>query len=289
MTEFPDRLPELQAIFNSSCLSFAVWPTLPRERRSFPVLIQRGEARDPRLDRRLAFILAGVAGSLNAAAYHAVGFFAGNMTGNVSTLSSLIALGQWGHGLFYLAVVATFIAGSALSSLAIETGLRLKIATIYAHVVLVEAGLLAVLGVSAPLLAAAERIACLILGLSFLMGLQNAIVTHISDARVRTTHISGMATDVGIGLARLIARDRGSEEKIASEHGSGCACMWAPSAPSCLAAWWACCFTAGAAITPSPSAPCPCWPSASPPCGKPTLDCTKNCVHLMNYIKLRNN
>ncbi len=175
------------------------------------MLIQRGEARDPRLDRRLAFILAGVAGSLNAAAYHAVGFFAGNMTGNVSTLSSLIALGQWGHGLFYLAVVATFIAGSALSSLAIETGLRLKIATIYAHVVLVEAGLLAVLGVAAPLLAAAERIACLILGLSFLMGLQNAIVTHISDARVRTTHISGMATDVGIGLARLIARDRGSE------------------------------------------------------------------------------
>jgi uncharacterized membrane protein YoaK (UPF0700 family) len=218
MTEFPDRLPELQAIFNSSCLSVAVWPTLPRERRSFPVLIQRGEARDPRLDRRLAFILAGVAGSLNAAAYHAVGFFAGNMTGNVSTLSSLIALGQWGHGLFYLAVVATFIAGSALSSLAIETGLRLKIATIYAHVVLVEAGLLAVLGVSAPLLAAAERIACLILGLSFLMGLQNAIVTHISDARVRTTHISGMATDVGIGLARLIARDRGSEERRSPQN-----------------------------------------------------------------------
>jgi uncharacterized membrane protein YoaK (UPF0700 family) len=45
----------------------------------------------------------------------------------------------------------------------------------------------------------------LIFGLSFLMGLQNAIVTHISQARVRTTHVSGMATDLGIGLARLIA------------------------------------------------------------------------------------
>lgn len=49
----------------------------------------------------------------------------------------------------------------------------------------------------------------MILGLSFLMGLQNAIVTHISDARVRTTHVSGMSTDIGIGLARLIAITRG--------------------------------------------------------------------------------
>ena len=33
------------------------------------------------------------------------------------------------------------------------------------------------------------------------MGMQNAVVTRISDARVRTTHISGMATDLGIELA----------------------------------------------------------------------------------------
>lgn len=49
----------------------------------------------------------------------------------------------------------------------------------------------------------------LIVGLAFLMGLQNAIVTHISNARVRTTHISGMSTDIGIGLARMIDMLRG--------------------------------------------------------------------------------
>jgi uncharacterized membrane protein YoaK (UPF0700 family) len=32
----------------------------------------------------------------------------------------------------------------------------------------------------------------------FLMGLQNAVVTRISNARVRTTHVSGTATDIGI-------------------------------------------------------------------------------------------
>ncbi|MGO8462711.1 DUF1275 family protein, partial [Rhizobium ruizarguesonis] len=40
----------------------------------------------------------------------------------------------------------------------------------------------------------------LVPGLAFLMGLQNAVVKRISDARVRTTHVSGMATDLGIEL-----------------------------------------------------------------------------------------
>ena len=35
------------------------------------------------------------------------------------------------------------------------------------------------------------------------MGLQNAVVTRISNARVRTTHVSGTATDIGIELAML--------------------------------------------------------------------------------------
>lgn len=41
-------------------------------------------------------------------------------------------------------------------------------------------------------------------GLSFLMGLQNAVVTRISNARVRTTHITGMVTDIGSELGNLV-------------------------------------------------------------------------------------
>jgi uncharacterized membrane protein YoaK (UPF0700 family) len=44
----------------------------------------------------------------------------------------------------------------------------------------------------------------LVLGLSALMGFQNAVVTRISNWRVRTTHISGMSTDIGIGIGLLI-------------------------------------------------------------------------------------
>jgi len=173
------------------------------------MLIRQGEARDSRLDRKLAFALAAVAGGLNAAAFHEVGFFSANMTGNVSALSSLLVMGQWAHGLGYLAIVLAFVGGATVSTLVISAGLRRGIITIYARVILTEGALLGALGVSRMALDRAAGVPMLIVGLAFLMGLQNAIVTHISNARVRTTHVSGMATDIGIGIARMIDFRRG--------------------------------------------------------------------------------
>ncbi|WP_156839104.1 YoaK family protein [Novosphingobium aquimarinum] len=181
------------------------------------MLIAQGDARDSRLDRNLAFALAAVAGGLNAAAFHEVGFFSANMTGNVSALSSLLAMGQWRQGLGYLAIVLSFIIGSLVSTLAINSGLRRRIGTIYARVILIEAALLAALGLARMALDRSAGVPMLIVGLAFLMGQQNAIVTHISNARVRTTHVSGMATDIGIGLARMLDILRGKADP--AEHG----------------------------------------------------------------------
>lgn len=41
------------------------------------------------------------------------------------------------------------------------------------------------------------------------MGIQNAATTRISNARVRTTHVSGMATDIGLELAAIVDGVRG--------------------------------------------------------------------------------
>src|ERR1700733_12935131 len=79
------------------------------------MLIAHGHARTIDVDRRLACYLAAIAGALNAAAFHAVGFFAANMTGNVSALSDHMATGEWLIGLFYLAILLVFIAGAFTS------------------------------------------------------------------------------------------------------------------------------------------------------------------------------
>jgi uncharacterized membrane protein YoaK (UPF0700 family) len=40
------------------------------------------------------------------------------------------------------------------------------------------------------------------------MGLQNAIMTKISKAEIRTTHMTGVVTDIGIELGRLLYWNR---------------------------------------------------------------------------------
>ncbi|TBR40655.1 DUF1275 domain-containing protein [Dyella terrae] len=182
------------------------------------MLIRQGTARDHATDRRLACILAAIAGAVNTAAFHAVGFFSANMTGNVSALSDHASRADWMIGVFYLAIIIVFIIGAAFSSLVINSGRRRQMPGIYAWVVMIEALLMAALGAAELALPGAQRGPMLVLGLAFLMGLQNAVVTQISDARVRTTHVSGMSTDIGIGLSMLfdIARRREPRTELAA-------------------------------------------------------------------------
>lgn len=44
--------------------------------------------------------------------------------------------------------------------------------------------------------------------LCFLMGLQNAIITRISRSVIRTTHMTGIVTDIGIELGKLFYWNR---------------------------------------------------------------------------------
>lgn len=53
--------------------------------------------------------------------------------------------------------------------------------------------------------------------LCFTMGLQNAIITKLSNAVIRTTHLTGMVTDIGIALGRIASASRISGETITPE------------------------------------------------------------------------
>ncbi len=168
------------------------------------MLARLGEARTDGADRHLAWSLAGIPGALNAAGFNAVGVFSSNMTGNVAALADHLALADIAVAATYLALVAIFISGAAVSTLLINAGRRRRISGIYAFSILTEAVLLTGLACADLWLTGAGRGPLLAYGLSFLMGLQNAVVTRISNARVRTTHVTGMVTDIGIELGNLV-------------------------------------------------------------------------------------
>ena len=172
-----------------------------------------GEARDKAVDGRLAWFLAGLAGALNAAGFYEAGLYSSNMTGNVSSLADHLAVGDVAVAARYLALVTVFITGAAVSAILINVGRRRGADGIYAFSILAEAVLLAGLAGADLWLSRAAQGIVLAYGLSFLMGLQNAVVTRISNARVRTTHVTGMVTDIGIELGNLLdlAVHRGSQ------------------------------------------------------------------------------
>ena len=167
------------------------------------MLIREGDQRTSGIDVTLATGFAGLAGALNAAAFQATGFFSANMTGNASAFSDHFALGEMAMALGFLGLLLMFVGGALFSGVLIEFGRQRGSRAIYAYSIAVEGALLAALGI-AVLTGAIHDGAVMVAAMSFAMGLQNAATTRISEYRIRTTHVSGMATDIGLGLAALV-------------------------------------------------------------------------------------
>jgi uncharacterized membrane protein YoaK (UPF0700 family) len=156
-------------------------------------------------DRALALILAAIAGSANAGGFILLGSYTSHMTGYLSAIADNLVLQNLALVGQSLLAISLFICGAASSAIVINWGRAHKPTHQYSLPIGLQGALLAALAAlgATPL---PEAIAHpLSLGLlCFIMGLQNATITKISYARIRTTHATGMITDVGIELGRAV-------------------------------------------------------------------------------------
>lgn len=168
------------------------------------------EDRSVRSDRHLGFALAFVAGAANAGAFLAVGMYTSHMTGIVSSMADHLALGQWALALGAVGAVLSFLLGAMTSAVMINFARRRGLRSRYALPLLLEALLLLLFGVLGARLASVPGlfVPLTVMLLCFMMGLQNAVITKVSGAVVRTTHLTGVVTDLGIELGRLIYWNR---------------------------------------------------------------------------------
>jgi uncharacterized membrane protein YoaK (UPF0700 family) len=176
------------------------------------MLIKVGDARTSNIDLVLAGLLSSVAGALNAVGFLIAGSFTANMTGNISAFADHIANGAIPVAFSFLGLVVAFIWGAGMAALAIQAGERRQLRSVYALAIAAEAIILLLVGAALTMSSATEHETFLVIVLSFVMGLQNAVTTMISRARVRTTHVSGMATDIGIELAALVGGEKSRQE-----------------------------------------------------------------------------
>ena len=181
-----------------------------------------GRKRTQEADRQLGYVLAFVAGAINAGGFLAVRRYTSHMTGIVSSMADSIALGDHGTILTGVGAVFAFLAGAACCAILINFSRRRRMHSEYALPLLLEAFLLLVFGlVGARLgLQGAWAITVLVLVLSFMMGLQNAVITKLSNAVIRTTHVTGIITDMGIQLGRMAywnAPSRSGQPKVGAD------------------------------------------------------------------------
>ncbi len=165
-----------------------------------------GRIRSAEANWHLGFILAFIAGAINAGGFLAVQQYTSHMTGIVSHMADLVAVGQFGLALAGVGAVASFLAGSACCSILVNLADRLHLHSAFAGPLLLEAGLLLLFGSLGRRLADISGlfVPLTVMLLCFIMGLQNALITKASRARIRTTHITGVITDIGMELGNLI-------------------------------------------------------------------------------------
>lgn len=166
--------------------------------------------RTPRTNRRLGATLAFVAGAANAGGFLAVGQYTSHMTGVMSSLADHLALGQFLLAGAALAALLTFTAGAMSTALLVNWAQRRQLHSSYSLPLLLEASLLMVFGVMGASLGlhSALLLPATVLLLCFTMGLQNAVITKISRAEIRTTHVTGLVTDFGIEVGKLLYWNR---------------------------------------------------------------------------------
>ncbi|MGC7402531.1 YoaK family protein [Pandoraea pneumonica] len=192
-----------------------------------PINYLRGFTQPARTDaanRRLGCSLAFVAGAANAGGFLAVGQYTSHMSGIVASLSDDLVLGQLVYVLTGLSALLAFLFGAATSAILINWGRRHQTHSAYAAPLLLEAVLLLCFGLVGTNLEhhrwlfASATVALL----CYVMGLQNAIITKISKAEIRTTHVTGLVTDIGIELGKMLYWNRpgllAEPQRVTADH-----------------------------------------------------------------------
>ena len=156
-------------------------------------------ARLPRWVGAGAFALAGVAGMVNAVGLLAFEHQAiTHLTGTTTLLGVAVTQGQGGLALDLFLFLLSFVAGAALSG-AIVGDSTLRLGRRYGVALMIESLLLLI---AIPLLREHSTVGICVATAA--CGLQNAMASTYSGAVLRTTHVSGIVTDLGIMLGQRL-------------------------------------------------------------------------------------
>jgi uncharacterized membrane protein YoaK (UPF0700 family) len=163
-----------------------------------------GAKRTPQHNLKLATLLGLTAGLVNAEGFLGFSVLTTNVTGHAALFAERIAFQDWKTAGVIALWMFLFLAGAFFTSVVLSfTGENQRFS--YLIPVIIEILILLISALYGyqytGTLAAKEYFAGSLL---FAMGLQNALVSMVSGSVVRTTHLTGTFTDLGIDLAQIL-------------------------------------------------------------------------------------
>lgn len=174
----------------------------------------KGKNRTFAHDLRLATLLSFVAGLVNITGVLALKTLTTNVTGHFAFFAEEIMRHDYAIAFTFFLFTIFFLLGSFLSSFLQEL-ISLKnpdLSHIFPitleMVILIAVG---IFGTSSGIYTLDGKLTAFFLLLS--MGIQNSLVTNISKSTVRTTHLTGLFTDLGIELSQLFFYKKPEEVK----------------------------------------------------------------------------
>lgn len=158
---------------------------------------------------RLAVTLAWIAGYTNILTILVCGHVTSHVSGTTSDLGRAIVETRWDVAGYLLFLLVSFFIGAGVSGFAAEMGKRRGWESIYVLPIAIEAALLAAFAIGLEFFGPddlkSQGIVLTLLGIaSIAMGLQNATITRISSGVVRTTHVTGVLTDLGLEAVQFL-------------------------------------------------------------------------------------
>ncbi len=164
-------------------------------------------------------LMAFIAGNINAGGWMACQRFVTHVTGFATWFGIEAAMGEWQSALGMLSVPAFFLGGVMVSALLTDGAVALGRKPKFGLVMGLVASLLCltslggyfqVFGLFGRTFDIQSDYIMLIL-LCTASGMQNAAITLASGGTMRSTHLTGTTTDLGIGIVRAFALDHDHE------------------------------------------------------------------------------
>lgn len=163
-----------------------------------------GKARTFIHNLRLAALLSLVAGIVNITGVLALHTLTTNVTGHFAYFAEEIAKHDYTIAVTFLIFTLCFLLGSFTANTIVEMVLKSKPRLAHVVPIALEIFILASVALffnqSSIYMLHGKIEAFLLL---FAMGIQNSLVTKVSQSTVRTTHLTGLFTDLGIELSQL--------------------------------------------------------------------------------------